>query len=74
MAGMISGAVTVLFWIYAPVLADGKTLSSVIYEIIPGFAVSTLTLYVVSRFSENPSSNVQAIFAQASEELANQQS
>jgi len=74
MAGMISGAVTVLFWIYAPVLADGKTLSSVIYEIIPGFAVSTLTLYVVSRFSENPSSNVQATFAQASEELANQQS
>merc|ERR1711974_521198 len=70
MAGMISGAVTVLFWIYAPVLADGKTLSSVIYEIIPGFAVSTLTLYLVSRFSENPSSNVQATFAQASEELA----
>ncbi|MEC8488969.1 MAG: sodium:proline symporter, partial [Pseudomonadota bacterium] len=74
MAGMISGAVTVLFWIYAPVLADGKTLSSVIYEIIPGFAVSTLTLYMVSRFSENPSTNVQATFAQASEELANQQS
>ena len=74
MAGMISGAVTVLFWIYAPVLADGKTLSSVIYEIIPGFAVSTLTLYMVSRFSEDPSTNVQATFAQASEELANQQS
>jgi SSS family solute:Na+ symporter len=74
MAGMVSGAVTVLFWIYAPVLADGKTLSSVIYEIIPGFAVSTLTLYGVSRFGENPSKNVQATFAQASEELANQQS
>ena len=74
MAGMISGAVTVLFWIYAPVLADGKTLSSVIYEIIPGFAVSTLTLYLVSRFGEKPSKNVQATFAQAGEELANQQS
>ncbi|GEA06303.1 osmoregulated proline transporter OpuE [Alteromonas sp. KUL42] len=73
LAGMISGAVTVLFWIYAPVLADGKTLSSVIYEIIPGFAVSTLTLYLVSRYSDSPSKNVQAIFMQASKELANQQ-
>ena len=63
-----------LFWIYAPVLADGKTLSSVIYEIIPGFAVSTLTLYLVSRYSDSPSKNVQAIFMQASKELANQQS
>ena len=74
LAGMVSGAVTVLFWIYAPVMADGRTLSSVMYEIIPGFAVSTLTLYGVSRFGEKPAKNVQETFVQASEELANQQS
>jgi SSS family solute:Na+ symporter len=37
LAGMMGGAITVLFWIYAPVLDGGETLSSVVYEIIPGF-------------------------------------
>ena len=74
MAGMVSGAATVLFWIYAPVLANGEALSSVMYEIIPGFAVSTLTLYLMSRFGEKPADSVEKTFIQASEELANQQS
>lgn len=74
MAGMISGAVTVLFWIYAPVLDGGKTLSSVMYEIIPGFAVSALTLYSVSLLTDSPSKEVKQTFVQAGEELANQQS
>jgi SSS family solute:Na+ symporter len=74
LAGMITGAVTVLFWIYAPVLDSGKTLSSVIYEIIPGFAVSALTLYGVSLLTDKPSEKVERTFMQATEELANQQS
>jgi SSS family solute:Na+ symporter len=74
LAGMISGAVTVLFWIYAPVLDGGKTLSSVMYEIIPGFAVSALTLYSVSLLTDSPSKVVKQTFVQAGEELANQQS
>ncbi|MBU3023012.1 sodium/proline symporter PutP [Aestuariibacter sp. A3R04] len=74
MAGIVSGAATVLFWIYAPILENGATLSSVIYEIIPGFAVSTLTLWLVSAFGEAPSTEVQAMFSEASRELANQQS
>jgi SSS family solute:Na+ symporter len=74
MAGMVSGAATVLFWIYAPVLANGEALSSVMYEIIPGFAVSTLTLYLMSRFGKKPADSVEKTFIQASEELANQQS
>ena len=74
LAGMIAGAVTVLFWIYAPVLDGGKTLSSVIYEIIPGFAVSALTLYGVSLLTDKPSEKVERTFMQATEELANQQS
>lgn len=74
LAGIISGAVTVLFWIYAPVLADGKTLSSVIYEIIPGFAVSTATLWLVSRAGVAPSENVQRLFKATNQQLADQQS
>ena len=74
LAGMMGGAITVLFWIYAPVLDGGKALSSVVYEIIPGFAVSTLLLYGVSRLDESPSLSVQQTFMQASKELANQQS
>ena len=48
LAGMIIGAVTVLFWIYAPLTIDGKSLSSVMYEIVPGFILSALAIYIVS--------------------------
>lgn len=74
LAGIISGAVTVLFWIYAPVLDNGKTLSSVIYEIIPGFAVSTATLWLVSAMGEEPSEEVKSMFNQTNQTLAEQQS
>lgn len=74
LAGIISGAATVLFWIYVPVLEDGKTLSSAIYEIIPGFAVSTVTLWLFSAMGKAPSSEVSAMFSEANRELANQQS
>ncbi len=74
LAGIISGAATVLFWIYAPVLNNGQTLSSVVYEIIPGFAVSTATLWLFSAMGEAPSREVNAMFSEANRELANQQS
>ena len=52
LAGILSGAVTVLFWIYAPVLEGGATLSSVVYEIVPGFIISSLTIWgvIIRRF------------------------
>lgn len=49
-AGVVSGALTVLFWIYAPVLAQGETLSSVLYEIVPGFMVSSVVIWLVGIF------------------------
>jgi SSS family solute:Na+ symporter/sodium/proline symporter len=48
LAGMITGAVTVLFWIYAPITINGQSLSSVMYEIVPGFILCSLIIYVVS--------------------------
>ncbi|TPV61036.1 sodium/proline symporter PutP [Aestuariibacter sp. GS-14] len=69
-AGIISGAVTVLLWIYVPVLEGGETLSSVVYEIVPGFIVSAITLVIVSVFSQAPCRSVQATFKQTNQVLA----
>lgn len=48
LAGMITGAVTVLLWIYVPVTINGQSLSSEMYEIVPGFILCSLVIYVVS--------------------------
>ncbi len=64
LAGMITGAVVVLFWIYAPVLEGGATLSSVIYEIIPGFIASALAIVIVSLMGREPPESVRVTFDQ----------
>ena len=69
-AGIISGALTVLFWIYAPVLADGKALSSLVYEMIPGFVVSSTVIYLVSKFDTDPCPKTTKQFHQAGRVLA----
>ncbi len=51
LAGMVTGAVTVLLWIYLPVTIEGETLSSLMYEIVPGFILSSLAIYIVSRYT-----------------------
>ncbi|MCC2617596.1 sodium/proline symporter PutP [Aestuariibacter halophilus] len=71
--GIVAGAATVLFWIYAPVLADGQALSSVIYEIIPGFIVSSVVIWLICQFDEAPEQAVQDTFANAQRVLAEQQ-
>ena len=62
LAGMIVGAATVLFWTYAPVLADGAKLSSLIYEIVPGFILSFLAIVVVSLMGKAPTGEVAETF------------
>jgi len=64
LAGMIVGAVTVLVWIYAPVLAGGQTLSqgSGVYEIVPGFILSWLAIWLVSMMGKPPSEDIQSTF------------
>jgi SSS family solute:Na+ symporter/sodium/proline symporter len=46
--GMITGAATVLLWIYAPIDIDGHSLSSLMYEIVPGFILCSLVIFIVS--------------------------
>ena len=47
LASMIVGAVTVLVWLYVPIL-DGKPLESIMYAMIPGFAFAFLAGLVAS--------------------------
>ncbi len=60
LAGMITGAVTVLLWIYAPITINGQSLSSVMYEIVPGFILCSLVIYVVSNMAPQDNAKVLA--------------
>jgi SSS family solute:Na+ symporter len=54
LAGVIVGAATVLLWANAPVLADGATLSSIFYELLPGFVLSSIAIVAVSKQTQQP--------------------
>ena len=70
LAGMLVGAATVLVWIYAPLGPDGAPLSSVIYEMVPGFILSFLAVVVVSLLDRKPPAEVTAVFDQVGQDLA----
>lgn len=58
LAGMISGAVVVLFWIYAPIEISGQNLSAHLYEIVPGFIVATIAAIVATLLTDAPSAAI----------------
>ena len=60
--GIISGAVTVLIWIYAPLGENGGSLSAVIYEIIPGFIVSSVVIVLMTKVFPEKDERVTALF------------
>ena len=62
LAGMVVGAVTVLIWIYAPITINGQSLSASIYEIVPGFILSTIAIVVVSKTTGNVSPSIEKFF------------
>ncbi|GLX79212.1 sodium/proline symporter PutP [Thalassotalea insulae] len=55
-AGVTVGALTVMIWTYVPILADGATLSSLFYELLPGFLASSLAIIAVSLTTSAPQS------------------
>lgn len=69
LAGMIVGALTVLVWIYAPVLPGGETLSSLVYEMVPGFGLGFLAILLVSRLDRAPPETVTDTFEAVEDEL-----
>jgi len=62
LAGIIVGATTVLFWIYAPITIDEKSLGSFVYEIVPGVILSTMAIIGISLVSEEPSDSMKSLF------------
>ena len=62
LASMIVGAVTVLIWLYAPILPDGQVLESIVYAMIPGFILSTLAGVLVSMATEKPDAETMQEF------------
>ena len=62
LAGIISGAVTVLIWIYAPITINGQSLSAWMYEIVPGFIVCSLAIYVFSKLSPKVEDSISTKF------------
>ncbi|HVM37117.1 MAG TPA: sodium/proline symporter PutP [Sphingomicrobium sp.] len=70
LAGMVVGAATVLFWINAPVLADGAALSSLLYEIVPGFVLGGLAAILVSLAGRAPPESVLRTFDASEAERA----
>lgn len=69
LAGILVGAATVLFWIYAPVLEGGAALSTLLYEIVPGFVFGGLTAILVSLAGPRPSDSVLRTFDESEAEL-----
>ncbi|SNY51516.1 solute:Na+ symporter, SSS family/sodium/proline symporter [Arsukibacterium tuosuense] len=72
LSGIVVGAVTVLIWIYAPITINGASLSSTLYEIVPGFILSTLAIVIVSKFSRDPAPSVLTMFSKMEKQLADQ--
>jgi sodium/proline symporter len=69
LAGILVGAGTVLFWIYAPILEGGATPSSVLYEIVPGFLFGGLAAIFVSLIGPSPPQSVIETFEASEAEL-----
>jgi SSS family solute:Na+ symporter/sodium/proline symporter len=63
LAGMLTGAITVLIWIYAPLTLYGESLNTWAYEIIPGFIISTCSIIIVSHFTYERNLDVEQCFS-----------
>lgn len=62
LSGVVVGAGTVLIWIYAPITIAGQSLSSLLYEIVPGVIFSSIAIVVVSYMGSESSQSIRAMF------------
>ena len=69
LAAILVGAATVLFWIYAPVLEGGAALSSLLYEIVPGFVLGGLAATLISLAGPRPPESVLRTFDESDAEF-----
>ena len=64
LAGMCTGAITVLIWIYGSFTIDGQPLDQWLYAMVPGVIASTVAIVIVSRLTAAPNSGVTKQFDQ----------
>lgn len=62
LCGILVGAITVIFWTYVPVLPNQMPLSSVFYELLPAFLLSSAAIFLVSLYGEKPRENAVTWF------------
>ena len=64
-AGLVSGAATVLVWDYIP-LVNGQTIANAtgLYSLVVGFAISLVFIVVVSLVTKKPDETVLNLFQQ----------
>jgi SSS family solute:Na+ symporter len=60
--GIVSGAATVLVWIYAPLGENGGSIYPDLYAIIPGFLVSSIVIVAVSLIKPEKNDKVRSLF------------
>lgn len=69
LAGILTGAITVLVWVYGPFQVNGNSLGHYLYEIIPGVVFASLAIYFMSKFSNPASENMRSQFNQMLEKV-----
>jgi sodium/proline symporter len=68
--GILSGAATVLVWIYAPLGENGASIYPELYAIIPGFIVSSLVIVAISLIKPEKNENVRTLFSSFADKYA----
>lgn len=58
LAGMVTGAATVLIWIYAPIEINGQPLTAYLYEIVPGFGLAFVATIIFSLLDREPDASI----------------
>lgn len=62
LAGMVVGALTVLFWVFSPLQIDGQQLNDFLYAMVPGVAFSIIAIVLVSLVTKAPDNVVNQHF------------
>ncbi len=69
LAGMVVGALTVLFWVFTPLQINGQQLNDFLYSMVPGVVFATLAIVLVSLLTKAPGAIVDQHFNQLETEL-----
>lgn len=66
-AGIVVGALVDMIWLWLPIAGTTLTVSTGIYEIIPGFILGGIAAALVTLLDKKPSAEVEAIYEKATD-------